>query len=198
MTSSNGNFFRVTGHLCGEFTGPQWIPHTQRPVTRSFDIYFDLRPNKRLSKQRWGWWSETPSSPLWRHCNDSRSTEIYSTHAIDSFTDAGALAAGRELTLDHNTLPKQLYIFEHNTQYVLIHTPYTRIMVFWPISNIPQWFRRFKFASIIPHFVYQQYLWNIAIQPAGGCYNSWANLRCSGCSPLGENCSETGLLVNLL
>ena len=29
---------------------------TQRPVTRSFDIYFDLRLNKRLSKQSWGWW----------------------------------------------------------------------------------------------------------------------------------------------
>ena len=26
MTSSNGNIFRVTGHLCGEFTGPRWIP----------------------------------------------------------------------------------------------------------------------------------------------------------------------------
>ena len=29
MTSSNGNVFRVTGHLCGEFTGPRWIPHTK-------------------------------------------------------------------------------------------------------------------------------------------------------------------------
>ena len=28
---------------------------TQRPVTLSFDVYFDLRPNKRLSKQSWGW-----------------------------------------------------------------------------------------------------------------------------------------------
>ena len=28
MTSSNGNIFRVTGHLCGELTGHQWIPHT--------------------------------------------------------------------------------------------------------------------------------------------------------------------------
>ena len=43
--------------------------HTQRPVTRSFDVFFDLRPNKRLSKQWWGWWFETPSCPLWRHCN---------------------------------------------------------------------------------------------------------------------------------
>ena len=29
MTSSNGNIFRVTGHLCGEFTGHWWIPHTK-------------------------------------------------------------------------------------------------------------------------------------------------------------------------
>ena len=27
MTSSNGNIFRVTGPLCGEFTGHRWIPH---------------------------------------------------------------------------------------------------------------------------------------------------------------------------
>ena len=59
-TSSNGNIFRVTGPLCGEFTGPGEFP-TQRPVTRSFDVYFDLRLNKRLSKQPWGWWFETPS-----------------------------------------------------------------------------------------------------------------------------------------
>ena len=38
MTSSNGNIFRVTGHF-------------PRTVTRSFDVFFDLRLNKRLSKQ---------------------------------------------------------------------------------------------------------------------------------------------------
>ena len=42
----------------------------QRPVTRSFDVFFDLRPNKRLSKQPWGWWFETLSWSLWRQCND--------------------------------------------------------------------------------------------------------------------------------
>ena len=41
--------FRVTGHLCREFTGPGEFP-TQRPVTRSFDVLFDLRLNKQLSK----------------------------------------------------------------------------------------------------------------------------------------------------
>ena len=69
MTSSNGNIFRVTGPLCGEFTGPGEFP-TQRPVTRSFDVFFDLRLNKRLSKQPWGWWFETLSWSLWRHRND--------------------------------------------------------------------------------------------------------------------------------
>ena len=29
MTSSNGNIFRVTGHLCGECTGLRWIPRTK-------------------------------------------------------------------------------------------------------------------------------------------------------------------------
>ena len=45
MTSSNASIFRVTGPLCGEFTGPGEFP-TQRPVTRSFDVFFDLRLNK--------------------------------------------------------------------------------------------------------------------------------------------------------
>ena len=46
MTSSNGNIFRVTGHLCGEFIGHGEFP-PQRPVTRSFDVFFDLRLNEK-------------------------------------------------------------------------------------------------------------------------------------------------------
>ena len=41
----------------------------QRPVTRCFDVFFDLHLNKWLSEQSWGWWSETPPSPLWCHRN---------------------------------------------------------------------------------------------------------------------------------
>ena len=43
---------------------------TQRPVTRSFDVFHDPRLTKRLSKQPWGWWFETLSRPLWRQRND--------------------------------------------------------------------------------------------------------------------------------
>ena len=42
----------------------------QRPVTRCFHVFFDLRLNKRFSKQSWGWWFETPSRPSRHHCND--------------------------------------------------------------------------------------------------------------------------------
>ena len=64
MTSSNGNIFRITGHLCGEFTGP---------CTKASDAelwcFFYLRLIKRLSKHSRGWWFETPSRSLWRHRN---------------------------------------------------------------------------------------------------------------------------------
>ena len=41
----------------------------QRPVTQSFEV-FDLHLDKPLSRQSWGWWNETRSRSLWRHCND--------------------------------------------------------------------------------------------------------------------------------
>ena len=41
----------------------------QRPVTRSFDIFFDWWLNKRLRKQSRSRWLETSSRSLWRHCN---------------------------------------------------------------------------------------------------------------------------------
>ena len=75
MTSSNGNIFRVTGLWAGNSPGtagkspvPGEFP-AQRPVTQSFDVFFDLPLNKRFSKQSWVWWFETLSRPLWRHRN---------------------------------------------------------------------------------------------------------------------------------
>ena len=73
MTSSDGNIFRVTGLLCREFTGE--FP-TQRQVTWSFDVFFDVCLNERLSKQPCGWRFETPSHSLWRHSNETERTEM--------------------------------------------------------------------------------------------------------------------------
>ena len=57
--------FRSTDLSCGNSAGTGEFP-TQRPVTRGFDVFFDLRPNKRLSKQSWSLWFGTHSPP---HCD---------------------------------------------------------------------------------------------------------------------------------
>ena len=75
MTSSNGNIFRIAGPFWGSSPVTGEFP-SQRPVSRSFDVFFDLRLNKRLSKQWWHWWSERPSRPLWRHSNGYSNTRF--------------------------------------------------------------------------------------------------------------------------
>ena len=49
------------------------------------NVFFDLRLNKRLNKQSWGWWLETLSRPLWRHCN----VEAYPWLFINARMDDG-------------------------------------------------------------------------------------------------------------
>ena len=48
--------------VTGEFS-------SQRPVTRSFDAFFDLHLKRRLNEPSTRRWSETPSRSLWRHYN---------------------------------------------------------------------------------------------------------------------------------
>ena len=96
MTSSNGNIFRVTGHLC------RWIPRT-KASDASFDVFFDLRLITRPSKQSQGWWFETPSCPLWLHCNGHISfIDIEFEHAIYLLRRVSAF---RWATLYHATYP---------------------------------------------------------------------------------------------
>ena len=56
---------------------------SQRPVARSFDVFFDLRLDKRLSKQSWGWWFETPSRPF---IMTSQLADILQTTSWKSFS----------------------------------------------------------------------------------------------------------------
>ena len=57
----------------------------QRPVTWSFNVFFDLHLNKQLSKQSWSWWYEMPSIPLRRHCNDNRNLNQGVLHLLSKF-----------------------------------------------------------------------------------------------------------------
>ena len=49
---------------------------SQRPVTRSLDIFFDLRLNKRLRKQSRRRWFGSPSNSLWHYCNEDNGSKV--------------------------------------------------------------------------------------------------------------------------
>ena len=61
-------FFALLALCAGNLPVTGEFP-TQMPVTRSFDAFFDMHPNKRFSKQSGRQWFETPSRSIWRHCN---------------------------------------------------------------------------------------------------------------------------------
>ena len=73
----------------------------QRPVTRSFDVFFDLHLIKWLSKHSPAWWFETLSSPLWRHCNDFCPCpwEISKQHHYNTNCQSRAFQTSRDLTI---------------------------------------------------------------------------------------------------
>ena len=70
MTSSNGNIFRVTGPLRGEFTGNRWTPLAKASDAELWCILWSVL-EQWLSKQSRRWWFETPSLSFLRHYNES-------------------------------------------------------------------------------------------------------------------------------
>ena len=68
MTSSNRNLFRVTGPLCGEFTGYRWIPFTKASDTELWCFPWSA-PEQTVGKQLWRLWFVTSSRSSWRQCN---------------------------------------------------------------------------------------------------------------------------------
>ena len=105
MTSSNGNIFHVTDPFEGNppVTGAF---RSQSPVMRTFDVFFDLRLNKRLSTQSRRRWFETPSRSLWRHCNgDNLINGPWQIYCNTIFKLAWLIGAnGTDLTGDKSTL----------------------------------------------------------------------------------------------
>ena len=103
MTSSNGTFsaLLVLGQGNPPVTGG--FP-SQRPVTRSFDVFFYLRLEKRLSKQLRRRWFETPSRPLWRHYDKTRQDSNPGTSGTHS--PANRMAANKSTDLPRFKLKK--------------------------------------------------------------------------------------------
>ena len=76
-------FSALLAICAGNSSVPGEFP-AQRPLTQSFDVFFDLRLNKRLRKQSWGWWFVTLLCPLWCHCNVKLGGRfrIYNCHGL--------------------------------------------------------------------------------------------------------------------
>ena len=62
------HFPRYWTFVWGIYRSPVNFPHKGQ-WRGAFYVFLDLRPNKQLSKQWWGWWFGTQSCPLWRHTN---------------------------------------------------------------------------------------------------------------------------------
>ena len=105
---------------------------TQRPVTRSFDVFFDLRLNKQLSKQWWGWWSGTPTRSFWRQCNAPGAHDSWDLLTTTSHLRPKVIQV---LLLDPGSAVKGMIIMpryefwlksEHFTEHIKIHELHKR------------------------------------------------------------------------
>ena len=96
--------------------------HAQRPVTRRFNIFFDMRLNKRLSKQSRGWWFETPSRSLWRHRNALLQLTPYgfANHSTSFYQNSSYKSTNLGI-LDLTVIFLVCWIWRHN-QLVILNT----------------------------------------------------------------------------
>ena len=106
--------------LCaGNSPAPGEFP-TQRPVTRSFDVFFDLRLDKRLSKQSWGWWFETLSRPLWPHSNDTsaenKDSNLNDWKNIDGLVQDCSISIANALEILQSCTKPSIWTFDSNSQ----------------------------------------------------------------------------------
>ena len=83
MMSSNGNISALLAFCAGNSPVNGDFPK-QRPVTRSFDVFFDLCLYQQLNKQLKRRWLETISRSLWRHCNVSKYSTRVTCHYHES------------------------------------------------------------------------------------------------------------------
>ena len=131
----------------------------QRPVTRSFDVFFDLRLIKRLSKHWRGWWFETLSRPLWRHCNVDTSSWPYIFVPV---WDNQSEKIGHERTL-HPGLFCSTFINMYIYIYIYVHiTIY--IVSAWA-TGTGWWRKGFTDYQIIEWFTATEFVTNYTNSP---------------------------------
>ena len=112
MTSSNGNIFRVLALCAGNSPVAGEFP-AQRAVMRNFDVFFDLRLNKQLSKQSWRWWFETQQVSETKYLGVNISEDLHWSKHIQGLASKASSTLGllrRNLSLCPQKLREQAYI----------------------------------------------------------------------------------------
>ena len=91
MTSSNGNIFRVTGPLWGEFTGDRWTPLTKASDAELW-CFLSSVPEQMVEKPLRRRWFETSLRSLWRHCDEPCLFNFaVNTEAVGGLASLGAM-----------------------------------------------------------------------------------------------------------
>ena len=100
----------------------RWIPHT-KASNAEFDVFFDPRLNKRLSKHSWGWWFKTPSRPLWRHRNVIGWSPKHATKGTKLHTNGTANIVPYYSNWLHEATEKRISNYSHNLLWNVITQP---------------------------------------------------------------------------
>ena len=72
-------------------------------------------------------------------------------------------AACREPAGSYDKATRTAIWFEHKTQYLLIRAPYTRIVVYWHINNIPPMISQSQISCNTPHVLYSSNICEILL-----------------------------------
>ena len=89
---TNGNISQIIGPFWGEPPVTGGFP-SQRPMTQSFDVFFDLHLKKWLSEQLRRRWFKTSSHSLWCHINEALRHEPFYIISSSSQSDVESIIA---------------------------------------------------------------------------------------------------------
>ena len=120
----------------------RWIPRTKASDAELW-CFFDLRLNKRLSKQSRGWWFETLSRSLWRHCNEPCQPNRFQEWVTRFYKPRfhilyiGIIIFQTLISYRHETWSHIRRVFHHNE---IILTDHIKLHVTYTINLTPQLF----------------------------------------------------------
>ena len=101
------------------------IPHTKASDAELWCFLWMNALNERLSKQSWGWWLQTPSGTLLRHCNKNRRPLLV------TMMFAGVLVLNRYHSITRHDTDSSAIWDNKSDLLVILHNSYISCCVHW-------------------------------------------------------------------